>query len=254
MTAETLRLTTLCWIGLAVIVHITLFFVTAPFGRHTSDKWGKTIDNKLGWVIMEAPSLIIMGYFLFFGKNSFASYAWVLMALWVGHYINRTLLYPMRIKPTQKKMPLIIALNAIIFNVINAGLNGYFLAELAPIDKYDARWLNSYHFIFGLLLFAAGMAINIKSDSILIGLRQKGETGYQIPSGFLFNYITAPNLFGEIIEWLGFAIMAWNLPAWSFAIWTLANLVPRALNHHQWYQAQFPDYPKDRKVVFPHIF
>jgi hypothetical protein len=48
--------------------------------------------------------------------------------------------------------------------------------------------------------------------------------------------------------------MAWNLPALSFAIWTFANLVPRALNHHNWYKDKFPDYPKNRKAVFPFLF
>ena len=97
------------------------------------------------------------------------------------------------------------------------------------------------------------MAVNLKSDTILIGLRKNGETGYQIPGGFLFDFISSPNLFGEIIEWTGFAIMAWNLPALSFAVWTFANLFPRALNHHQWYKEKFPDYPVNRKAVFPFI-
>ena len=43
-----------------------------------------------------------------------------------------------------------------------------------------------------------------------------------------------PNHFGEIVEWIGFAILSWSLPAFAFAIWTMANLVPRSLNHHQW--------------------
>jgi 3-oxo-5-alpha-steroid 4-dehydrogenase 1 len=98
------------------------------------------------------------------------------------------------------------------------------------------------------------MGINLKSDAILIGLRKKGEKNYQIPKGFLFDFISSPNLFGEIIEWTGFAIMAWNLPALSFAIWTFANLVPRSLNHHNWYKENFPDYPKNRKAVFPYLF
>ena len=242
------------WNSLAIVVHFAMFFVTAPFGRHTSDKWGPTINNRLGWFVMELPSLAIMAYFLLLGTNSTASYVWVLFVAWIGHYVNRTIVYPLRIKPTEKRMPLMIAINAIFFNLINAGINGYYLTELSNPDDYSLHWLTSPNFIAGAFLFVCGMTINLKSDTILIALRKPGETGYRIPTGFLFNHLSSPNLFGEIVEWVGFALMAWNLPALSFAIWTFANLVPRAHNHHQWYQRNFPDYPKNRKAVLPWIF
>lgn len=254
MKVEIFQLIAYIWLAIAIIVHITLFFVKAPFGRHTSEKWGISINNKLGWFIMELPSLLIMLYFLFWGSNSFKTFAWILFTVWIIHYFNRTFIYPIRIKPTEKKMPLFIVGNAIFFNLINAGLNSYYLAELAPIKSYSSNWLTSPLFIVGIILFFSGMFINIKSDMMLINLRKKGETGYKIPKGFLFKYISSPNLFGEIIEWGGFALMAWNLPALTFLVWTFANLVPRAKNHHDWYIENFEEYPKERKIVFPYLF
>lgn len=253
MTLENILYISYIWMGIALPVHITMFFVTAPFGRHTTTKWGVSINNKLGWILMEMPSLGLMLYFLFNGTYSLSNYSWVLFLLWILHYTNRTLIYPFRIKSTPKKMPLLIVVNAIVFNFMNAGLNGYFLAELSN-GLYTQTWLSSFHFNVGLFLFLAGAFINLKSDSILIRLRKPGETGYKIPLGFLFKYISSPNLLGEIIEWTGFAIMAWNVPALSFAVWTYANLVPRAKNHHDWYKRNFDDYPEERKVVFPFIF
>ncbi len=38
---------------------------------------------------------------------------------------------------------------------------------------------------------------------------------------------------------------------WSFAAWTAANLVPRAIAHHRWYRQRFPDYPPERKALIP---
>ena len=254
MKLETLELIAYVWLGIAVAVHVTMFFITAPFGRHTSDKWGKTVNNKLGWFIMELPSLLIMLYFLFWGTNSFNSYVWILFLLWILHYVNRTLIFPLRIKPTEKKMPVFIVANAILFNVMNASLNGYFLAELSTKSAYNENWITSPSFIIGFSLFIIGMLINWKSDTILINLRKKGDTGYYIPKGFLFEFISSPNLFGEIVEWSGFAIMAWNLPALTFLVWTFANLVPRSKNHHDWLLKKFENYPKDRKKVFPFIY
>ena len=58
---------------------------------------------------------------------------------------------------------------------------------------------------------------------------------------------------GEIIEWIGWAILTWSLSGFVFAIWTIANLVPRAFTHHKWYQENFSDYPKNRKAIIPGI-
>ena len=106
-------------------------------------------------------------------------------------------------------------------------------------------------FIIGLVIFASGAAINIWSDNKLIGLRADGTQGYTVPRGGLFNWVSCPNHMGEIIQWSGFALMCWNLPALSFAIWTAANLIPRAVSHHKWYRKTFPDYPQDRRAVIP---
>ena len=69
----------------------------------------------------------------------------------------------------------------------------------------------------------------------------------------MFKYVSSPNYFGELVEWLGFAIMAVGLPGFSFLIWTFANLVPRAIDNHKWYKKNFTDYPPERKAIFPFV-
>jgi len=56
------------------------------------------------------------------------------------------------------------------------------------------------------------------------------------------------------VEWFGFALVAMNPAAWSFAVWTFGNLAPRAFNHHTWYKEHIVDYPKERKVVIPGVW
>ena len=144
-------------------------------------------------------------------------------------------------------MPLAIVLSAVFFNGVNGFVNGYFLGYLSE-SSTEPQWT----LYLGVGLFFLGMVINQRSDNHLLNLR-KENTGYAIPSAGLFSWISCPNYFGEIIEWTGFAIAAGSLPATSFAIWTAANLIPRALNHHAWYHEQFEDYPKDRKAVIPFV-
>jgi len=103
-------------------------------------------------------------------------------------------------------------------------------------------------------LFFAGFAINHHSDGILRQLRTLGETVYKIPRGGLFERVSCANYFGEIIEWCGWAIAIWSLPGLVFAVWTAANLVPRARAHHNWYPIQFPDYPPQRRALIPFVF
>jgi len=149
-------------------------------------------------------------------------------------------------------MPLVVALMAVCFNFINAGILGYYMGTMH--DHYSTEWLSDPRFIAGMLIFIGGMAINISSDEKLIHLRIKRKNdGYQIPRGGLFEKVSCPNFMGEIVEWGGYALLCWSLPAFSFFVWTFCNLVPRALSHHRWYRNHFPEYPRSRKAVFPYI-
>jgi steroid 5-alpha reductase family enzyme len=104
-----------------------------------------------------------------------------------------------------------------------------------------------------VLLFVCGFAVNKHSDWLLRKLRKPGESGYSIPRGGLFRWVSCPNYLGEIIEWIGWAVATWSLAGLSFAVWTAANLIPRAWQYHRWYRKEFPDYPKKRKAVIPFL-
>jgi hypothetical protein len=84
-------------------------------------------------------------------------------------------------------------------------------------------------------------------------LRNGSRQEYVLPTGWLFNYISCPHYFGEIIEWGGWAIITWSLPGFAFFLFTFANLFPRAMSSHQWYKKKFSDYPSGRKAVIPFV-
>jgi protein-S-isoprenylcysteine O-methyltransferase Ste14 len=70
----------------------------------------------------------------------------------------------------------------------------------------------------------------------------------------MYRWISCPNYFGEIVEWIGWAIATWSLAGLAFALWTAANLAPRAHSHHQWYRESFADYPQERKALVPRLW
>ncbi len=239
------------WIALALVLIPLQLFITAPFGRHTSFNWGPVMDNRTGWIIMELVSLIALWSSFYFSGATSSLPVWILLGLWSAHYLNRSLIYPFRIRTQAKKIPLFIVASAIFFNSFNGWSNGTYFG--AGWGDYTSDWLFDPRFIGGLGLMVIGATINIRADNILLRLRGSTDTGYQIPRGGLFEKISCPNFLGEIIEWTGFAIACWNLPALGFAVWTAANLIPRALSHHRWYKQEFDDYPASRRALIPAI-
>lgn len=239
------------WIALAIAVFFLLLKVTAPYGRHTTSKWGPLVSNKWGWLVMESPVLLVLWLILLPVIDSLSLISIVMVSLFSLHYFNRVFIFPFRLHTMGKKMPLIIMLSAIFFNLVNGFSFGYYFFRFA---NYSNEWFTDVRFIIGAILFFSGLFINWKADNMLIHLRKPNETGYKIPSGWLFEKISCPNLFGELTEWAGFAILCWNLPAITFFIWTAANLVPRALSHHKWYKEKFSEYPAIRKAIIPFLF
>lgn len=237
------------WIAIAVIIFPIQLFMTVPYGRHTNSGWGPLVGNKVGWVWMEGWAFItfLVVYIYYFNNNI---YSLMFGGLYLFHYFNRSFIYPLRTRTASKKIPLTVVLFGLIFNSANAGINSYYLSHIAD---YASDYYTHWNFILGIILFFAGFIINFISDDMLIKLRKPGEKGYKIPQGFMFKYISCPNHFGEILEWLGFAILCNNLAAWSFFAWTFSNLAPRAFDHHKWYKQNFKEYPKERKALIPFI-
>jgi protein-S-isoprenylcysteine O-methyltransferase Ste14 len=190
---------------------------------------------------MESPCVVIMVIYAFIVRDDLQTIHVIFLSLWLLHYIHRSFIYPFVIDMTNPKMPISIAISAFSFNVVNVNLQAFGIYYLT---EYAADWINNYIFYLGLVVFFIGMYINIKSDYLIIALRKSKGPGYHLPTKFMHKYISSPNYFGEIIEWLGWAILTWSISGAVFALWTIANLFPRAFAHHQWYKEKFPDYPK----------
>jgi len=241
---------TLGWIAIAIVLFPVLLKINPPYGRYSNSSWGPMVNNKMAWFFMEIPAIIIILWFFWNTTNYENKIVLSAFLLWIIHYFNRAFIFPLRLRTKSKKMPLAILLFGAFFNLVNAGLNGYWLAFIAPAHSADL--LSSPRFIIGIDIFIVGFLINQFHDTILIHLR-RFNTGYKIPTGGLFKYISCPNYFGEIVQWIGFAIICWSLPSLAFCVWTIVNLVPRALNHQKWYREKFEHYPKSRKAIIPFI-
>jgi protein-S-isoprenylcysteine O-methyltransferase Ste14 len=235
--------------ALAAATFIGLTFITAPYGRHMRSGWGPTVPARLGWVVMEAVSPIVFTAVFLAGSRRAEVVPLVFLALWQVHYLQRAFVYPFLMRGG-RRMPVLLVLLAVAFNVLNAFINARWVSGLG---EYPLSWLADPRFLLGVAVFFVGYAINLTADRTLRGLRAAGETGYKIPHGGLYRWVSCPNYLGEIIEWCGWALATWSWPGLAFAVYTAANLGPRAVQHHRWYRKTFPDYPVNRRALIPGV-
>jgi steroid 5-alpha-reductase/3-oxo-5-alpha-steroid 4-dehydrogenase 1 len=233
---------------LAPLTFLSLLLVPAPYGRHARPGWGPLMDTRLAWVVMEAPSVLAYLFFHFRGPRALDPVPVVFLCLWQAHYLHRAFVYPLASRARGGETPVAIVAMGFAFNVINSYINATWITRLGP--AYPSAWLASPPFLLGAFLFAAGFWINREADRRLRALRPP-EGGYGIPRGWLFEQVSCPNYLGEILEWCGWALLTWSPAGLAFAVYTIANLAPRALAHHRWYRSRFPDYPQGRKALVP---
>ena len=240
---------------LALIVFVALYRVKAGYGMFFDPKWGPALPNRIGWVLMESPVFIAMCVLWWCSERRTEVVPLCFFALFQLHYVQRSFIFPFLIKG-KSKMPLGIVVMGVVFNLLNALMQGGWIFYVAPADRYPIQWLWSPQFVIGVVLFLVGMAINIHSDAIIRHLRKPGDTGHYIPKGGMFRYVSSANYFGEFLEWTGFAVLTWSWAGAVFAWWTFANLAPRADALYKRYQAMFGDEFSrlNRKRIIPFIY
>jgi len=234
----------------ALCTYLYLSFFPAPYGRYYRKSWGVGVPSQIAWIVMESPSVLVFLAVYLSGSHRAQLVPLFLCFMWQSHYIYRSFIFPFRTKSKGKKMPLFVIMMGFIFNSLNAYLNASWISQFG---SYTLSWIITPEFIIGASLFFVGYYIHYRSDVILFNLRKPNETTYKIPQGFLYRWTCCPNYLGEILTWIGFSIACWSLPGLAFAVFTIANLLPRAISHLHWYQNKFNEFPRDRKALIPYL-
>ena len=91
---------------IALFVFIALYFVKAGYGMFRTASWGISINNKLAWMLMEAPVFIVM-LLLWWNSARYNSIApLIFFLLFQLHYFQRAFVFPFLLKG--KKMVLLL--------------------------------------------------------------------------------------------------------------------------------------------------
>ncbi|KAF5794866.1 putative oxidoreductase [Helianthus annuus] len=118
-----------------------------------------------------------------------------------------------------------------------------------PVSEFQMK----IGFGFGLIMQVANLYCHI----ILRNLRgRNGNGGYQIPRGFLFNFVTCANYTTEIYQWLGFNVATQTVAGYIFLVVAASIMTNWALAKHRRLKKLFdgkegrPKYPQ-RWVILP---
>ena len=238
-----------------LLCFIALYFVKAGYGKFLDKSWGLAFNNKVAWFFMEVPTLIVMLIMITLSPRKDSMIRLIIVAFYIGHYVQRTLVFPFLMKG-KSKMPALIVFMGAFFNTVNAFLIASWIFYLSPADYYSTGWLYDIRFMLGVIVFALGMWINLTSDAYIRSLRKNGDSKHYFPQNGVYKYVTSANYLGEIIEWTGFAFLSWSLPGVFFVFWTIANLVPRAHAINKSYREKFPEeFAKTKpKRIFPFVY
>ncbi|KAM9738226.1 3-oxo-5-alpha-steroid 4-dehydrogenase 1 [Menidia menidia] len=236
---------------LAACTFVRLLSEDLPYGRYASSKYGFPVNVKLAWCVQELPSFLVPLCLLLWASSSKTSQCpnRLLIFMFMFHYFQRSIIYPWFIRGG-KSTPFVSFFLAFVFCLYNGFLQIRYLSHYA---EYPADWVKHPCFITGCVLWLAGLIINLHSDHILRNLRKPDESGYKIPTGGMFEYVSGANFLGEITEWVGFALAGHSVHSSAFAIFTSVVLSSRAAAHHKWYLAKFENYPKSRKALIPFL-
>ena len=247
---------TFLWVmaAVGVVVFVALQFFEAGYGYLFDRRYGPPVNNKVGWVLMESPVFVAMCILWAMSDRQWATVPLVLFSMFQLHYFQRSFIFPLLMRG-KSKMPLGIVLMGMVFNTLNALMQGGWIFYLAPADYY-ADWFAKPYIYVGVLLFFAGMFINMQSDYIIRHLRKEGDTRHYIPRGGAFRYVSSANYFGELLEWTGFAIASWSWAGVVFVLWTFANLAPRSASLYKRYAKEFGEEftSLGRKRIIPFIY
>lgn len=247
LSVPVFELVVIGWMVAAIPALLLSLAGVDPAGRFGDAGVGLRVDARRAWFYAEVVALVVFPASYFWAGN-YHLVGTVAVVLWMAHFGHRAFVWPWLVLKRCATEPLTMCVSALLFHLVNGLLLSWFMFRRA---WYPEDWVTGPRFVSGLVLMLGGAGLNVWADYRLRALRKADEGRPVMPSGGLFQVVACPNHLGEIVEWIGFALLTWSLPGLALAVWTVANLVPRALWRRDWYRERFSEYPKSRRAVLP---
>jgi 3-oxo-5-alpha-steroid 4-dehydrogenase 1 len=236
----------------------------------TSYRTPLNVPGRIGWFTMEIVGPIALWYTMssLSKQQGITDLPWqnkVLAGLFMLHYSNRAVLYPI-LQPSMSPIHAIIWIAGVVFQLLNGSSIGCWLGGYGPTTQAEwrAHGFSVLQFAIGLVVFYVGMTCNFFSEEELREIRRNEqkrqarlagegkkniEKHYELPNNFLFKYMLFPHYFMEWVEWSGFWIAAGLgcVPARNFLLNEVVAMFPRTVSGKKWYREKFGEDAVKRK-------
>jgi hypothetical protein len=232
-------------LGTALVIGEATGLLRLPYGKFRT---GGGVNSRVGLALAyTAPVLVYTALWIEDRGALEAPYHLIVFAAFLFHFIRR-ICEVCVVNSYSRPTPLSALLSIAIFYSGAAVVCGFFqVRTLAPPSKLLM--------ILGGLTFASGELLNTYHHWLLARIRASGATTYSLPRGGLFRSVANPHYLGEILSFLGYAMMSDLLPVWGTALVVTAYLSARANSTLQWYRRQMPlQIPPGWRRLVPFVY
>lgn len=238
-----------------IVVAVILFFVflkhPMPYGRLGKKyvpRMNVTVNTKLAFFLFNIIPLLLFLYIIFdYAENFKVQPITVETITWIVFRLYRGTIYALKRSRFADPWPLETVLFYLVQN-IDLALVAARTAMVDLINPFTPRCIISL--IFFVLAFFFGAYYDFRASKN----RYKAPNAYKIIKGGLFEKVTAPNLFCELVLWISWCVMVkFDLGSITILVWQLPSLIGRAESYHRWSKKNLIKYPENRKSIIPFI-
>ncbi|XP_013093798.2 very-long-chain enoyl-CoA reductase-like isoform X2 [Biomphalaria glabrata] len=236
--------------------------------KHHGKLFFKDLGPQVGWTTVflteYAGPLVI--YLIFYTRPSFiygdgassqpyADVVNIAAGCWTFHYAKRLLETLFVHRFSHATMPILNIFKNSTYYWGFTALVAYFVNHplyTPPTNGNAQIWAGLGTFIFAELG-------NFSVHVALRNLRPPGTKERRIPKAdsnpfsWLFNLVSCPNYFYEVLAWVGFTVMTQCLPAGLFCLAGFYQMAVWAKAKHRNYLKEFKDYPRSRTAIVPFL-
>ena len=194
---------------------------------------GGGVNSRAGLTLAYATPICVYIVLWIEGGAPQTPYHLIVLAAFLFHFIRRIL--EILFVNSYSRPTLLCALVTIAFLYGGAATSCAFF----QVHTLGQPTSNSI-FMLGVLVFAVGELLNGYHHRLLARLRAPGVRTYGVPRGGLFGWVASPHYLGEILSFVGYAMMSDLLPVWGNALVVSGYLALRANTTLKWYQREMP--------------
>src|SRR5499427_10391608 len=186
---------------------------------------GVGVNSRIGLALAYTTPIIIYIAFWIEGGAPQSPYHLIVLAAFLFHFIRR-ILEILFVNSYSRPTPLrALVPIALLYGGV-ASSSAFFQVHTS------GQPTSSPTFMLGIVVFSLGELLNGYHHWLLARLR--------LPRGGLFGWVASPHYFGEILSFVGYAMMSDLLPVWGNALVVFAYLSSRANSNLKWYQREMP--------------